>query len=126
MVSQKVSFRCTIFFENAQLFKGILIPDSNKYIHLIGHVNNIPTMPFFIEISRNTHSKLYMLSLTEYAWDFQNNTLWDTHYINIAILRQTQALFTESVWLLPLLVQREMYMREIQILSFYTAGVFIY
>mgnify|MGYP001795320705 CR=1 FL=1 len=45
----------------------------------IGHVNNIPTMHFFRGISRNTQSKLYMLSLTECVWDFQHNALWDTH-----------------------------------------------
>ena len=31
--------------------------------HPIGHVNNIPTIQFFTGISRNTKSKLYMLSL---------------------------------------------------------------
>ena len=47
--------------------------------HIIGHVNNIPTMQFFTEISRNTQSKSYnMLSFTECVWDFQNNALWDT------------------------------------------------
>ena len=44
-----------------------------------GHVNSIPTIQFFTGISRNTQSKLYMLSLTECAWDFQNNALWDSH-----------------------------------------------
>ena len=47
---------------------------------LIGHVNNIPTMQFSTVISGNTLSKSYMLSLTERHWEFQNNTLWDTHY----------------------------------------------
>ena len=28
---------------------------------LIGHVNNIPTMQFFTEISRNTQANSYML-----------------------------------------------------------------
>ena len=45
----------------------------------IGHVNNIPTMQFFTQISRNTKSKAYMLSLSECVWDFQNNALWHTH-----------------------------------------------
>ena len=36
-------------------------------------------MQFFTGISRNTQSKLWMLSLTECVWDFQNNALWDTH-----------------------------------------------
>ena len=40
----------------------------------IGNVNNIPT-----EISRNTLSKSYMLSLTEFVWDFRNNSLWKNH-----------------------------------------------
>ena len=33
--------------------------------HVIGHVNNIPTMQLFTVISRNTQSKTYMLSWTE-------------------------------------------------------------
>ena len=45
----------------------------------IGHVNNIPTMRFFNGISRNTYSKSYMLSLTEWVQAFQCNALWDTH-----------------------------------------------
>ena len=46
----------------------------------IGHVNKIPTMQFFTEISRNTQSKSYIrLSLTECVWEFRNNALWDTH-----------------------------------------------
>ena len=36
-------------------------------------------MRLFTEISRNTQSKPYMLSLTECVWDFQNSELWDTH-----------------------------------------------
>ena len=45
----------------------------------IGHVNNIPTMQFFIGISRNTQSKSqYTLSMTECVWDFQNDALCDT------------------------------------------------
>ena len=48
-------------------------------INPIGHVNNIPTIQFFIGISRNTQSKSYMLSLTECVWDFQNDALWDTN-----------------------------------------------
>ena len=42
-------------------------------------VNNIPTMPFLTGISRNTQSKSYTLSLTEYVWEFRDNALWDTH-----------------------------------------------
>ena len=30
-------------------------------------------------VSSNTQSKSYMLSLTEFVWNFQNNALWDTH-----------------------------------------------
>ena len=44
----------------------------------VEHVNNIPTMQVFTEISRNTQSKSYMLSLTECIWEFPNNALWDT------------------------------------------------
>ena len=35
-------------------------------------------MQCFTEISRNIQSKSYMLALTEFVWDFQNNALWDT------------------------------------------------
>ena len=45
----------------------------------MGHVDNIPTMQFFTEISRNTQSISYMLSLNVSVWDFQDNALWDTH-----------------------------------------------
>ena len=45
----------------------------------IGHVNNIPTVQFFTEISRDTQQKSYMLSLTACVWEFRNNALWDTH-----------------------------------------------
>ena len=41
----------------------------------IGHVNNIPTMQFFIGISRNSQSKSYILSLTECVWDFQKRCI---------------------------------------------------
>ena len=44
----------------------------------IGHVHNIPTMQFFIGTSRNTQSKLYMLTLTACVWDFRNNALLAT------------------------------------------------
>ena len=44
-----------------------------QYLLSIGDVNNIPTMQFFIGISRNTQPKSYMLSLTEGVWEFQNN-----------------------------------------------------
>ena len=40
---------------------------------IIGHVNNIPTMQFFIGISRTTLSEYYMLLLTECVWGFRNN-----------------------------------------------------
>ena len=36
-------------------------------------VNNLPTMPFYTRISRNTQSISYMLSLTECVWVFRNN-----------------------------------------------------
>ena len=50
----------------------------------IGHVTNIPTMQFFTGISRHTQSK------SGWVWEFQNNTLWDTH-IHIKLLDPTQA-----------------------------------
>ena len=40
--------------------------------------DTIPTMKFFTGISGTTQSKSYMISLTEYVWEFQNNALWDT------------------------------------------------
>ena len=43
------------------------------------HVNNIPTIHFTLEFSKNTQSKSYMLWLTECVWKFHNNALWDTH-----------------------------------------------
>ena len=45
-----------------------------------GHVYNISLMQFSTDISRITHSKSYMLSLTESIWKFRNDELWDTHY----------------------------------------------
>ena len=48
---------------------------------IIGCVYNIPTMQFLTGISRNTQSKSYMLSFTEFVWDFQNNALWDNQSI---------------------------------------------
>ena len=47
----------------------------------IGHVNNIPTVQFFTEISRNTLPESYRLGyqFTEFVWDFHNGALWDTH-----------------------------------------------
>ena len=43
-----------------------------------GYDNNIPTMQFFIGISRNIQSKYYQLSLTDCLWEFRNDALWDT------------------------------------------------
>ena len=37
-------------------------------------------MQFFTGISRITHSKSHMPSLTESIWKFRNDELWDTHY----------------------------------------------
>ena len=73
-----------------RFIEGYLIPNEENYsevniiemhlIGLIGHVNNIPTMQFFIGISRNTQSKSYMLSfMTGCVWEFRNIELWDTH-----------------------------------------------
>ena len=36
-------------------------------------------MQSFTGNSENTQSKSYMLSLTEYLWEFQNDALLDTH-----------------------------------------------
>ena len=44
-------------------------------VNAIGHVDNIPTMDFLTESSRNIQSVI----LTECVWDFQNDALWDTH-----------------------------------------------
>ena len=35
-------------------------------------------MRFELEFLGNTQSKAYMLSLTDYTWEFLNNALWDT------------------------------------------------
>ena len=52
---------------------------------VIGRVNNIPTMQFETGIPRDTQSKSYMLSLTEYALEIPNDALWDTHYEALTI-----------------------------------------
>ena len=52
----------------------------------IGHVNTIPTMQFFTEISRNTQANSYMLSMTEYVWEFQNDVLLDTQRLDTVCL----------------------------------------
>ena len=44
----------------------------------IGHVNNIPRIQFLNGILRSTQSKSYVLSLTEYVWEFKIAALWDT------------------------------------------------
>ena len=59
-------------------------------LQIIWHVNNIPTMQLFTGISRYTESKLYMLSLTECIWDFQNNALWDTHQHTLLTEREAK------------------------------------
>ena len=46
-------------------------------LEAIGHVNNIPTMQCFTEISRNTQSNCFMLSLTKWVSEFQHNASWD-------------------------------------------------
>ena len=63
--------------EQAYRITAMFIDHSSS--NTVGHVNNIPTMQFFTGSSRYTQSKLYMLSLTEWVWDFQNDALWDTH-----------------------------------------------
>ena len=56
----------------------LIKPHSNGlFVFLIGHVNNIPTMQFLTGIPQNTQSKSYMQSLTESAWESENNALWD-------------------------------------------------
>ena len=60
----------------------ILLPLSILFAlnHLIGNVSNIPTMQFSTGISGNTQSKLYMLSLTKWDWNFQHNTWLKTNW----------------------------------------------
>ena len=59
---------------------NILLIGWNSGIVPLGYVNEYPTMQFFTGISTNTQStKIYILSLTECVWDFQNNALLDTH-----------------------------------------------
>ena len=43
------------------------------------HVDDVPTMQFFIGISGNTQSKLYKRYHRPSVLDFQNTALWDTH-----------------------------------------------
>ena len=94
-LSPQLDSTCMYFMR--RFIEGYLIPNEENYsevtiiemhrssqtlicLGLIGHVNNIPTMQFFIGISRNTQSKSYMLSLmTECVWEFRNIALWDTH-----------------------------------------------
>ena len=59
----------------ASSFYGPSNSDDRVDTDLIGHVHYITTMQLFTEISRNTQSKLYTLSLTEGVWDFQNDAL---------------------------------------------------
>ena len=58
----------------------IIIKSFHKtYSHPVRYVGNIPTKQFWTTIFRNTQSEYYASSLTEDAWEFQNNALWDTH-----------------------------------------------
>ena len=59
----------------------------------IGHVNNLPTMPLFTGISRNSQSKSYMLSLTECVRDFQSNELWDMFSVCPRIWQACRTIF---------------------------------
>ena len=75
-VTEVVFSTCSIFclkIYTVDKLKGLVTVVQKR------HVNNIPTMHLFTGISRNTQSKLCMLSLTECVWDFRNNALWDTH-----------------------------------------------
>ena len=75
---------------------------------IIGHVNDIPTTKLFTGIPRKTQSKYYMLSLTEYVWEFQNNALWDIlKYMSIGEIqckdgKQEDTTFSISAYLYTL------------------------
>ena len=51
------------------------------FFYIIAHVNNISTSQSSVRIPRKTQQKLYMRTLTEYAWEFQSDALWDTLYM---------------------------------------------
>ena len=55
--------------------------------------NNIPTIRNFLKYSVN----IYMLSLTEFFWDFQNNALWDTHQHALLGEANQHALLGEAI-----------------------------
>ena len=49
----------------------------HEYVNYPQHSHN--AIFHYTQSKRNTQSKLYMRSLTEFIWDFQNNALWDTN-----------------------------------------------
>ena len=42
-------------------------------------LTKFPQCNFSLELLDILKSKFYMLSLSEFVWEFQNNALWDTH-----------------------------------------------
>ena len=64
------------------------------------HDNNDPTMQFLIGFPRNTQSKSFMLSLTEYAWKFQYRALWDTLRHALSSTHTCTCHFATLIWAL--------------------------
>ena len=48
---------------------------------LIGHVYNIPTTQFWAASTRDPQSQSFMLLMTEYVWESQNNAFWDCFHL---------------------------------------------
>ena len=60
---------------------ALIFNDSSKTcVCYIKHVNNVSPNANFTGISEKYSIRiLFMLSMTECVWEFQNNALWDTH-----------------------------------------------
>ena len=71
---------------------------------IILHGNNIPTMLFWTRMPKMARQcKSHMLQLTEYAWEFQNDALWDILWHSLIIpstigKSKTFAVVIMSMW----------------------------
>ena len=69
-VYEKITNGKYMLLNNAMMYHKLQLQKFEKKMQRcisIEHVNNIPTMQYFIGISRNTQSKFYMLSSGECA-----------------------------------------------------------
>ena len=66
--------------------------------YIIAHVNNIPTLQSSVRIPRKTQQKFYMRTLTEYAWEFQSDALWDTLLHALSSEYYSHLLFLYALW----------------------------